>query len=351
MDEHHLQQVIIDRFPAEDLKELVADYRKQLPWDDWAILDDQIGDAVRGVDEERSTRTSARPTKPSMGAPIEEVLGFDWGPVPPKALIHRLVNEATSEEVEAIRSAALLPWERRGRLPFLILGRRNDPSGLSIAEEVFSTNTKGAERASSLRYICDLGAETTLPIARRWLGSSDERSGVAARLMALHSEARDVDSIRISLSEAWENRWMYPLCDLMDALARHRESGPFPELRQVFEEVGYSYARSRAATALAAVDPEFPDTFAVECSRDCESETWRIGAQNALPTSVWDRLTEMASDPCESTDVVAAASERLADIEAEARALLSRRTCGSPAALVMGVRERRADRSSRSILR
>ena len=69
------------------------------------------------------------------------------------------------------------------------------------------------------------------------------------------------------------------ICNLIDALGRHPELGPFEELAEIFEGVEYSYARRRAATVMAASDPTFTSRFARECLWDCESETQEIGQE------------------------------------------------------------------------
>lgn len=130
--------------------------------------------------------------------------------------------------------------------------------------------------------------------------------------MAMHSEPADVPAIRDAFRDAVDAGSMYGVCDLIDALARHPASGPFAELRSVFAEIGYSYARCRAARAMAAVDREFAGTFAVECLWDCEAEIREVGASMAPVTPrVKSRLTELASDDLEDPKVVAAAGSRL----------------------------------------
>ncbi|MFN0025868.1 MAG: hypothetical protein ACKV2O_01610 [Acidimicrobiales bacterium] len=86
--------------------------------------------------------------------------------------------------------------------------------------------------------------------------SDDGRARIAAQLMAMHGESQDVPAIRAALRRAWDLEWMYDLCGLVDTLGRHPEHGPFPELRQIFTDVSYSYARRRAAHAMSRVDPD-----------------------------------------------------------------------------------------------
>ena len=232
----------------------------------------------------------------------------------PKALLHRFAERATPDEVERIRVAACQPGDSRRWLPLAVLGRRNDPTALPLVEQVFERNTMGGERASAFRYISALDATHTLPLARSWMRVRDNRRGVAARLMAIHSEPSDLPAIREAFAEAFDEGWMYEVCDLIDAFGRHPDLGPYPELRTAFVEVGYSYARRRAARAMASVDPDFADTFAAECLWDCESETREVGAASAPVTPrVLARLREIAANGFEHPDVAAAADSRIGD--------------------------------------
>jgi hypothetical protein len=85
-----------------------------------------------------------------------------------------------------------------------LLGQRRDPFAIEVAAQTFSTNTIGRERAASYSYLRDLDAAVTLPLAREWILADDDRSGVAATLMAMHSESGDVPAIQAAFGRAWE---------------------------------------------------------------------------------------------------------------------------------------------------
>src|SRR5262245_36986063 len=146
---------------------------------------------------------------------------------------------------------------------------------------MFAANTVGRDRATLHRYIRALDATDTLPLARRWLDAKDSRSGVAATLMALHSADNDVPSIRSAIGRSWHEQSMYELCSLVEALGRHPATGPYEELRTVFLEVDYSYARKRSVAAMAKVDADFVKLFAHECLWDCEPGTQVVGVERA----------------------------------------------------------------------
>jgi hypothetical protein len=304
--------LLIDaRFEPADLEVLVAERRKSLPWDEWSASHDSIDRAVRRVDQRRTAHRGERPQPPSLDAPVDELVAWEWGPTLPKALLHRFAEQASPDEVEAIRVAAKEPGDSRRWFPLAVLGRRNDPAALPLAAQIFERNTMGGERASALRYISALDATLTLPLARSWMLVDDDRRGVAAHLMALHSEPSDLPAIRDAFADAFDEGSMYEVCDLIDALGRHPDLGPFPELRTAFVEIGYSYARRRAARAMATVDPDFTDTFALECLWDCESATRELGAINApITPRALTRLSALASHDFEPPNVVAAARAR-----------------------------------------
>ena len=130
----------------------------------------------------------------------------------------------------------------------------------------------------------------------------------------MHSDSEDVPAIRAGFSRAWERDWTYEICSLVEALGRHPDHGPFPELRMVFTDVAYSYARRRAARSMAAVDPDFSTLFADECLWDCEAETRLVGVEASL---LDDRITRprisvLAADEAEDEAVRTAAATRLA---------------------------------------
>lgn len=316
-----LENLILERFDDDQLQELISDRRRSIPWDEWGKLSERIRRVTVVVDDERDrSRGDDRLRPPKVDAPVGEILEHDWGPVPPKALIHRLVNLATPDEVELIRDAASRPWDSRGHLPMFVLGRRGDSSAVNVAEDVFVRGVWGGERASAFRYLSDLDPFVTLPLAREWITTEDDRQNIAARLLALHAESVDAPVIRRVLEEGFRTQAMYVVCDLVDALARLDGSGPFPEVRAIFEETVYSYARRRAALAMAATDPEFSLRYATECLWDCDAETREVGVSRAPATpQVVDRVRQLAVDQFEDSIVASEAERRLEAFEFRSR--------------------------------
>jgi hypothetical protein len=311
-----LPQLLIERFDDDQLRELVRYSRKDLPWDEWNDQFPRLGSAMGAVDaEDRRRRAAPAERFPAIDAPIDVVLAHPWTPTPPNALLHRLTHEATPAEISAVRDAASRPWENRGWLPFAVLAKRNDPSAISVAEDVFVSGTGGAPRISSLRYVDALDPSITLPIARSWMIVADGRRNVAARLLARHAQDEDVALVREGLSAGMVDGDMYRLCHLIDALGR-LSLGPFPELRSIFEETDYSYARRRAAVSMAATDLEFGERYATECLWDCESATREVGIDHAPGTSaIVARVRALGTDELEDPIVRASAQGRGAATE------------------------------------
>lgn len=313
IDASAVAQVLLDRFDDEQLVQLALsdDFFRDQPLLAWSETSPRIADAVASANDRISQRR--RPVAaPALDAPLEVILAFDWGMPLPKALVHRFMNHATPAEVDLLRRTAIGPWCPARGFALRMLGRRRDPFAIDTAARTFAANTKGMERSASHHYVRGLDASTTLPLAREWMTLDDDRSGVAYGLMAMHSQADDVPAIRAALTQEWERGYMYSICDLVEALGRHPEQGPFPELRAVFTDVGYSYARIRAARAMAATDPEFSTRFADECLWDCEPETRIVGIQASPMSSpaARARVDVLATDEGQEPAVRAAAMGR-----------------------------------------
>lgn len=306
-----LEAVIAANVHGDELDRMVY-WNKQFPWERWAKRHPQFAEA-----SERVATWGKRPDPPDTGAPLNVILSIDVSPIPAD-LLDRFVNRATSEELALLQQSAVGDDRRARYFALAVLGRRNDPCALELAEKTFASNTSGRDRATLYRYIRSLDGNHTLPLARRWLGAEDSRDGVAAFLMALHSEPEDVPTIRTAFARHWsETECTYPLCDLVEALGRHPAQGPYEELRLTFNDVVYSYARERAAASMARVDPQFQDLFATECLWDCESGTQIVGLKiaNLQLSLVAARVKALAVFGVEDDeDVKGVAAARLATV-------------------------------------
>lgn len=305
----------LDRsFEADDLVDAVQFGPSGLPWDRWAAEPPKVRQAVVEANTPRAkSRSQDHPS--IVEASIDELLDFGWRSPLPKALLYRFRTQLTTDEVEALRSAAGDLDTDRGQVALAGLEMRRDPSGLDLATAVFQRCITGGQRAAALRYIRALDPDVTMPLARSWIDVEDDRADAAAVLFRLHAEPRDLGLVLEVLARSWATRDMYNLCDFIDALGRLTELGPFDELVSVFEEVEYSYARRRAVAVLVMSDDTFAERYGVECLWDCEAtvriEGVRMARLNA--PSVRERVEALALDPYEDREVIDAARHRLDD--------------------------------------
>lgn len=261
------------------------------------------------VEYPQRLRVRARP-QVSTDAAVDVVLG-GIQPIFPSALVHRFQHTQQPHEVDALQAAAAgcpNPWGRRFALR--VLGLRGDTTPLKGVETVLASGEIGASRAAAWHYVSSLPPEISLPLARQWLVKDDGLSGAAGGVLAEHAESSDTSAVRRALSRAVD---YYAICDLVTALGRLPEGGPYPELATVYVGSAYSYARTRAVTAMAATDPSFAETWAEECLWDCEDVSREVGARHVpLTARTVERLRELARDIHEVTAVREAADARLA---------------------------------------
>jgi hypothetical protein len=257
------------------------------------------------------SRPLARPRSQVATDAVVDVVLAGIQPPFPSALVYRFEHTQQPHEVEALRAAAAAcpnPWGKRFALR--VLGLRGDTTPLGVAETILASDEVGAGRAAAWHYVSSLPPEISLPLARQWLVKDDGRSGAAAGVLADHAESSDTSAVRRALSRAVD---YYTICDLVTALGRLPEGGPYPELATVYLGSAYSYARMRAVRAMAATDPSFAETWAEECLWDCEDVSREVGARYVpLTARTVKRLRELASDVHEDTAVREAAAARLA---------------------------------------
>ncbi len=193
-----MDRLITGRLDKDALATFVNWTRTMLPWDRWTDGDPLIARAISRFDAEPM---AMRPKPPNLLAPLDVILAYDWGR-PPDDVMNRFVHTSKGDELLQLRRAAMGPPGAARYFALNVLGARQDPCALDLAEKTFAANTSGRDRATLYRYIRVLNATDTLPLARRWLDVDDSRSGVAATLMELHSEDSDVPSIRLALDRA-----------------------------------------------------------------------------------------------------------------------------------------------------
>jgi hypothetical protein len=224
---------------------------------------------------------------------------------------------------ELLRAAAGAPVEQQ-RVAVIALGRRGvidlvDEAERYLRNEAEETGWlpgKGRLGTAYLRYLQELPAGPMLPRARRWFHERWPISCAAENVLARHATEDDRPMLEVAGAEALANeRKMYRLCSIVDALAKIGAVESLEFLATVYAEVVYSYARRRVVKALLR-HSDRPDVGALiaEALWDCEGESRLLACGPIRPDdeAVKTRLRELAADVFEHDDVRSAAAGALA---------------------------------------
>lgn len=160
----------------------------------------------------------------------------------------------------------------------------------------------------------DLDDEAIRPVIHRWLASTNEkvrRLGIS--LLPHYATPSDATRIRELLAYSAGDEETYELTNLVEALGRLPDAGPFPELGPLFEQVHYSYARTLIAKAMASTSRATLFKYKQEMLWDAEPGVRTVGihAAELSETAVNTRLRAIAKDELEEEEVRMAAVEVL----------------------------------------
>lgn len=166
--------------------------------------------------------------------------------------------------------------------------------------------------------IVALPAETTRPFAHSLFHHASLPMRILAdRILAAQATPENLPLLLAAVPAALASDDMYRLRSVLTAFQRLPDLGPWPELEVAFEQAPYSWARLRAAEALARMPSHrFAERHAFECLWDCERDTREIGCANvslSMPEAR-RRLQAIADDPCEVDELRGAARRRLGAI-------------------------------------
>jgi hypothetical protein len=168
----------------------------------------------------------------------------------------------------------------------------------------------------SLEVLTRLAPREALSIARRL--RENERwqlTYAAGQAVAGHGEIEDLEWLRQKLRNP-EYPWTdETLARLMPLFERFRGTGPYPELPGLFRRVISSADRWRVCKAIAATDPDFANSLAVECLWDASPAVRSIAIEHVTLASdaATRRLAEIAGDPLEHPWNARTAARRLND--------------------------------------
>jgi hypothetical protein len=166
-----------------------------------------------------------------------------------------------------------------------------------------------------------LPSNLTLPLAREHLHhhGCHERYP-AEHIFEAHAPVEDIPLLRNAIGKALQDDEdnCYRLCTLAEAFYNLPNSGPIPELTNLFIQFRYSFGRTRVAKVIQVTAPDFfRENFASECLWDCEEGTRLIAAQTvSINKETNNRLQCLASDLWEDNEIRAEAERRLSVLHA-----------------------------------
>ncbi|MBD3930995.1 HEAT repeat domain-containing protein [Streptomyces chumphonensis] len=190
-----------------------------------------------------------------------------------------------------------------------------DPEALDLVESAVADGSPQVVRAAAAAAFARMRDGAAVVRARRWAGRDDVLGVEAAAMLACRGDARDADAVLAALrrtvrAAGCDSDALWPL---VDGVGRLRVHCAAPVLRHLYRETTSSQLRGRTARALAATDPAFAASFAVECLWDCEESTREVAARAATTGDdrVVERLRRLAADPAEEAGVQSAVRGRL----------------------------------------
>lgn len=319
---------VLARFPRtpDGERELAAEMRgafEPRPWRLWAE-DPELGARVRAAQEQENFdrwQRQLRSRGPRPGWSVAEILdwaqdGLEQYPAQPRhdAAARCLAAVAGPEDRPELLVAARGPREGARAAAVAHLAATGDPEAYDLIEAAACapSETLAAAALATFGRMCSTAA---LGTARSWAAREDALGTAAGVMLARRGAARDARAVRTVLLRCVrdEGPGAPELCDLVAGAGRLAITSAAPVLRHIYRETGSSHLRGVTARALAATDPSFPASFAVECLWDCEDTTREIGARHAetADARVVARLRSLAADPAEDGDVQSTVRTRI----------------------------------------
>jgi hypothetical protein len=327
-----LGPAVLARFPPtpEGDAELAAAARDAFeprPWRLWAEDPDhpEQAERLRRADEQRSFdrwQRQLRQGGPRPGWSVREVLVWaqggpeeQAGPQREAAAARCLAAVAGPEDRPELLDAATggPPAARCAALRHL--AERGDPAAPALIEAA-ADDPSPRVAESALASFSRMRSLAATEHARLWATRRADALGTAAgSLLAVRGGPEDAETVlavlrRVVRDEGADGDALWPL---VDGVGRLAVACAAPVLRHLYRETASSQLRGRAARALAATDPTFAASFAIECLWDCEETTRELAARHAATgdTRVVERLRSLAVDPAEEAGVQSAVRGRL----------------------------------------
>ncbi len=303
-----LADAVAARATSTDELARAMPWRDEFPWSEWRQSNLRIAEAFALRNKwhhervERRRELQALPTQDLLARREVGVLRERTG-ARDKEVLHLAAREgATQVRHDAIK---VLGWQR--------------DAGVFDAAEAELRRDPDRDWPPNAGWIAIFSVMKTAPIARvrEWIGEPGRPGKIALHMVAMWPSESDAPLLRAALDRVADDDWLYLVGDAADGLAKLADRAAAPQLERVYVAATYSYLRTRAAKALAATAPNFPEGFAVECLWDCERDARIVGCASAAWTSrqARERMSELAGDPLQARQVRASAARRIRALE------------------------------------
>ena len=250
--------------------------------------------------------------QPNPEASTEELIAAA-GPGRLGPLSAILLKREDQDSTGLIRAAARGGGGARRDLALRVLGlQRDDSLCAEVADAIEHDRLGRSEWRAAAVYLARLRSAATLPLARSWIKSGDRQRHAATRIFREHALPEDRAAIEQALRDALASDELYSAYDLVEALARVADERSISLLVEIYLRARYSRIRGPALQALQMAGAAELRALAKEALWDCEPETRELAAQHcSLDEETRSRLSELASDTLETTEVRSAAVARL----------------------------------------
>ena len=327
-----LAPAVLGRFPRDPqgdagLSGAMREAYEPRPWRLWAD-DPEHGERVRAAQEQDSFdrwQRQLRPGGPAPGWSVRDVLewaqqGLEESPrstatPPPPAAWPR--SPAPNTGTNCWTPPAGAP--RRPAPPPCATSPTATTRTSSTLIEAAAADPSSLVSRAALESFSRMRSIAALERARCWALCDGVLGAAAARMLALLGGAEDADTVLAALRRTVQAAGADAegLADLVEGVGRLSIRCAAPVLRHVYRETASSHLRGCAARALAATDPTFARSFAVECLWDCEEATRELAAHHAATADVrvLAQLRRLAADPAEEAEVQTAVRGRLSTPE------------------------------------
>jgi hypothetical protein len=226
-----------------------------------------------------------------------------------------IVERARPADIPVLKDILQGECKFRRGVALMALGKIATAGSFACIRDFLEANCAERSFNGPLRFVADAPAEVCLETARRWFASEHwVLFHTSCEILERHGDASDAPMVREMARGATGFDDVYRLCCTMEILAGIGGLGRVVEAENAFEETEYAPARTRAARVMAANDlGGFRARYARECLWDCESDTRKIGCENAdvEGPGVRERLREIADDEEEIDDIREAARKRI----------------------------------------